>query len=173
MILEPTVLARWDTREYRRITSARYASGTLIVDFEDGSCVRLDVAALRPARGQTPNWVAVRATPFEVVVPTDGDDLEIPWSTIRMHTDSAFDAHLAAAAVAQRQHIGHRLHDLRDEQGLSVEELAQRAQMDPADVARIEAGDPSTEFPPVQRLLEAMGHSLDALVVAPGTRFDG
>jgi len=172
MIAAPKTTRRWDTHPYRRIAAARYEAGQLEIEFGDGTRVSLPVADLLPARYRDPNWASVRCNPFEVIVPTAVGDCEIPWSAIRALTDPEYDAHLATAAAAQRRRIGQRVHELRTERGLDAEEVARRAGLSPEELARIEAGDPSIAFPPVQRLMTAMEGTLDDLIVTPGARFD-
>jgi hypothetical protein len=162
----------WDTRQYRRIATARHEAGRLIVEFEDGAVVGLAAADVLPPRARMPNRAA-RVDPYEVIVPTADGDVEVPWSAIRVLADPEYDAHLAAAAVDQRRRIGRRIEELRLRQGMAAGELARRADLSLEHLARIEAGDPAIDFPPVQRLLDAMGRTLDDLVVAPGARFDG
>jgi predicted transcriptional regulator len=62
---------------------------------------------------------------------------------------------------------------LRQQRGLECGDLAERAGVSPEHLARIEAGDDKVEFPPVQRLVDAMGCTLDDLAVTPGARFEG
>ena len=164
---------RWDTPPYRRIAAARHEAEHLDVEFADGTRVRLPVVGLLPPRYRGPVWASVRSTPYEVVVATAAGDCEIPWSAIRALTDPDYDAHLAAAAADQRRRIGQRVHELRIERGLGAEELARRAGLSPEELGRIEAGDPSIAFPPVQRLMTAMDGSVDDLIVSPGARFEG
>ena len=160
MIAAPRTQRRWDTRPYRRIAAGRYEADRLFVEFEDGTGASLAVTGLLPSRYRAPNWEAVRFTSFEVIVPTAIGDCEIPWSALRALTDPEYDAHLAAAAVAQRERLGHRIRDLRVRQNLSIEELGKQAELRPEDLALIEAGDSSGAFPPVRRLVAAMGLDL-------------
>ena len=103
--------------------------------------------------------------PYEIVVPTIDDPVEIPWSTIRVLTDQDYSAHLAAAAEEQAKRIGRRIAELRESRGLSSEELAERAGITSQSLSRIEAGRPDAVFTTLQRVLAALGCSLRDLAV--------
>lgn len=94
-------------------------------------------------------------------------DVEIPWSTIRALTDKDYSAHLAAAAAEQAKKVGLRLRALRELRHLTSKEVAERAGITLQSLSRIEHGHHDVVFTTLQRILAAMGCSLQDLVVRP------
>ena len=137
----------------------------LRVRFKDGSAVAVAAAPLLPAEARDVHWGALSFTPFEITVPTATGDVEIPWSTIRALTDKDYSAHLAAAADEQASKVGQRLRELRERRNLTSQAVAERADITPQSLSRIEHGHHSVVFPTLQRILAAMGCSLNDLVV--------
>jgi DNA-binding XRE family transcriptional regulator len=157
----------WDTSTYHRMTSARYRAGELIVDFEDGTRVRLAADALLPAHVREPDWTRMAVDPYEIVVPTADGSLEIPWDDIRLLTDSAFEAHRRAKAAEENRIIGAKIKALRERKALGLEALAERAGIPIETLTDIEAGQAAASFSTLERVLAPLGADLDALVVEP------
>ena len=53
--------------------------------------------------------------------------------------------------------FGRRLSQLREEQGISIEQLAARTGLDPSDIARIESGEQDLPITAIFRLAEGLG----------------
>ncbi len=157
---------RWDVPAYRRISSATPRGDTLVVLFEDGSWVEVDRARIIRPEARGVRWREATATPYEVVVPTAGDPIEIPWSTIRAVTDRDYSAYLAEVADEEARQIGMRIRELRERRGLGSKELAERAGITPQSVSRIEHGKHDIVFTTLRRILAAMDYSLADLVIA-------
>ena len=156
--------APWDTRDYRRIVSAMAHAGVLTAGFGDGSHAHLDVRRLlRP--GEAPEWERMTFTPFEIVVPSEAGDIEIPWSTIRALTDPAYEQHLATKFAEQARLIGERVRGLRQSKDLGVQELADQAGISPERLARIEAGEDGISLPTLEWIVAALGHDMRVFVV--------
>jgi len=160
----------WDTREYRRIVAAEYDAPDLVVLFEDRARVRAPVDQLIDPARFAANWEAMTFNEDEVIVPTDKGQIELPWLPIRSLTDPAFDAYLAAAAVASQKLIGQHIGAFREGAGLSVEQLAERSGEPVRTVTRVEDGDHEVVLPLLERILQAMGHELGDLATSPGER---
>jgi transcriptional regulator with XRE-family HTH domain len=158
---------RWDVPAYRRISSATPRGDTLVVLFEDGSWVEVDRAQIIRPEARGVRWGEATATPYEIVVPTAGDPIEIPWSTIRAVTDREYSAYLAETSDEEAQQIGLRIRELRERRGLGSKELAERAGITPQSLSRIEHGKHDIVFTTLRRILAAMDYSLADLVVAP------
>src|SRR6266508_1044454 len=159
--------AKWDTREYRRIVSASYRDGRLIVLFEDRTWVDLKADRVVPPETRGAQWERLAVSPYEVTVPTENGAVEIPWSTVRAVTDKAYSAHLADAAEEEARQIGLRIRELREKRNLSSKELAERAGITPQSLSRIELGRHDVVFTTLRRILAAMGCSLKDLVGPP------
>jgi len=158
---------KWDAPAYRRIASATLRGDTLVVLFEDGTGVEVGRDRIVHPEARGVRWAETTATPYEVVVPTADDPVEIPWSTIRALTDREYSAHLAASADEQSRQIGLRIKELRERRGLGSRELAERAGITPQSLSRIEHGKHDVVFTTLQRILVAMGYGLADLVSAP------
>src|SRR5690348_8357495 len=105
--------ARWDTHEYARMVSAQKVGHDLLVLFEDGSWVRLDARRLLRPGEHGVAWEKMTVSPYEIVVPTDGEPMEISWLAIRALTDKEFNAYLTARAGESARRVGERLRALR------------------------------------------------------------
>lgn len=156
----------WQRPEYQRIVDAEYRKGHLTVSFEDGARVRVRAERLLSPEADEPRWSELTFNPYEILVPTPEQELEIPWSTIRVLTDRAYAAHLAAAEEDQARWIGRRLRELRRSRGLTGKEVAARAGISPQSLSRIENGRHDVVLTTLRRILAAMGYSLRDLAGA-------
>lgn len=157
---------RWDTPAYQRISRVTHHGDDLVVLFEDGAQVSVDGRCLLRPQVHDAAWESLEHTPYEILVPTAGDPVQIPWSTIRALTDREYSAHLAAAAEEQARQIGRRIRTLRESRHLTSKELAARAGLAPLSLSRIELGHHDVVFRTLQRILAAMGYSLKDLAAA-------
>jgi hypothetical protein len=156
--------APWDTRNYPRIVSASYQSGTLAVSFADGATAEVPVEAFSQRRGVR-DWDRVSYTEYEIVVPREAEEEdEIPWDVIRSLTDPAFAAHLDAMAEESGRWVGKRVRELRQGRGLKIAALAGLAGVLPSLVADIERGNHDGDLGELQRVVEAMGHGMRDLI---------
>jgi len=164
--------AKWEAGAYRRIASATLRGDDIAIRFADGSDVVINRARLiRPgARGL--RWDEMTFTTREVVVPTAGEPVEVPWSTIRVLTDQDYAAYLATVAAAEARRVGARLAALRARRGLSGKDLAERAGIAPQSLSRIEHGRHDLAFSTLQRLLAAMDYGLADLAAELPTPAD-
>jgi transcriptional regulator with XRE-family HTH domain len=165
--MSTSMAARWDAPEYQRISSVHYEAGGLAVRFEDGSEVTVEADRVLPPHAREVDWERLAFDPYEITIPTADEEVEIPWSTIRVVTDKDYSAHLAAAAEEQARRIGQRIRELRRIRKLSSKELAERAGITPQSLSRIEHGRHDVVLTTLQRILAAMGYSLRDLASAP------
>jgi DNA-binding XRE family transcriptional regulator len=147
------------------MTDVCYRNGKLTVTFEDRNSGSVDVTQIVPPGYRNPRWEEVRFDRYVIVVPTDGDDLEIPWDVFRALTDAEFDAYLAASAEDSAKSLGRRIRELRAEARLSELELAERAGISPERLAKTEAGEDGISLPALERLVVAMGHDMRVFAV--------
>ena len=163
---------KWDKPQYQRIVSARLKSNHLVVLFEDGTEVNVAAKRLLPSEAHNPQWNEVRTTAYEIIVPTSLGEREIPWTTIRLLTDSEFAAHKARIAEEQAGDIGARLRTIRRSKGLTSKEVAERAGITPQSLSRIERGHHDVVFTTLRKILAVMGATLADLAevsVAPAS----
>lgn len=150
---------------YALITGARFADDTLFVAFADGEEVRLPVARLENpyTRGLAPDWPRARAGTHEVRVPTAGEDLGIPWDTIRALTDPRFAETWSEFRLRASETLGDGIRRLRIARGLSQDELASRAGVTSGAIADLEAGQSPADLEVAARVLPVMDCTLDDL----------
>jgi transcriptional regulator with XRE-family HTH domain len=153
----------WNNPEYQRIISAVVDNGKIEVKFEDNTTIILDKDAILPSGSDNPDWNRLQFNAYELILPTSSEDLEIPWSTIRLLGDSAFAAHWAQQAEEQAKDIGPRLRELRQSKNLSSKEVAERAGITPQSLSRIEKGHHDVVFTTLRKILAAMGCTLQDL----------
>ncbi len=158
---------QWEATEYQRIASVTLDGDRLIVLFEDNSRATVETGRLLPPGVEAARWADLTFNPYEILVATNGDVVEIPWSTIRVLTDRDYSVYLADAAEEQARQIGLRIKELREARNLSGRDLAERAGITPQSLSRIEHGRHDVVYTTLQRLLSAMGHDLRALTVPP------
>ena len=149
--------AVWYTREYLRMVAATYASNVLTVEFEDGFRTRVHISELDLDSTTVPDWNRMIVAAYELVIPSNAGNIEIPWDVIRALSDPAFEQHLATKAAEQAHRIGRRLRKLRSDQGIDTAELATRAEVAVDQLERIERGEDGVSLPVLERVLHVMG----------------
>lgn len=161
-----TAATKWDEPRYRRLANVEYRGGRLIGVFLDGSSFDLPADSLVPSGTVAPRWEALDYDEFEIRVPAQPREFEVPWSRIRALIDSEYSAYLAGFAAEQAKKIGERLRALRKARELTIDELARRSGITRQSLSRIESGKHDIVFTTLRRVLAAMGCSLDELASA-------
>lgn len=164
-----TTSASWTRKGYQRMSAARYQGGRLHVQFEDGSSAILDAESVLPAHAMEVDWDTLQFDPYELTLSSLGGIIEVPSTTIRALSDSAYSAHLAEVADEQARQIGVRLRELRTQRHLTSKDLAARAGISPQSLSRIENGHHDVVFSTLQRILAAMGCRLQDLATKPAS----
>ena len=155
--------ASWTRKGYQRMSAARCQGGRLHVQFEDGSSATLDAESVLPAHAMEVDWDTLQFDPYELTFSSRGGIIEVPSTTIRALSDSAYSAHLAEVAGEQARQIGVRIRKLRTQRHLTSKDLAARAGISPQSLSRIENGHHDVVFSTLQRILTAMGRQLQDL----------
>ncbi len=150
----------WDRPDYRRIVSAHVDRGTLYALFADGSYTSIDAARLVRPQDKGVRWKDTQASPREVIIPTDGEPMEISWLTLRALTDPAFDAYFVRCGEEEAQRVGERLRALRKARKLDGKIVAERAGITAQSLSRIEHGHHEIVFSTLRKVLAAMGCTL-------------
>jgi DNA-binding XRE family transcriptional regulator len=154
----------WDTRKYGDIVSARYEDGAVVVRFGDESEVRVPADRLAAPHIVAPDWPSVAAGDFWIEVPTATGTVEISWLAIRLLTDPAFSAYWDERCDEVARQVGERFKELRQERGVSMEALAQLVGASIETLELLEAGRLHHDLGLEDRLLAALGYTLDDLV---------
>jgi DNA-binding Xre family transcriptional regulator len=157
----------WDDESYIRIDDAGYdaQSGTLTVSFRDGETVRVSAWRLLRPDQRDPRWDHLEVVDnYYIHVPAEGMAVDVPGTTIRALTDPAFAAHLAREAEVSARHVGARLQALRKARGLTTQQVGERVGMAQQNLSRIEQGRHAVSFPTLEKILAAMGYTLEDIL---------
>ena len=108
----------------------------------------------------------LRVDHYHLEIPARPEPIEVPGFTIRALTDPIFAAHLARKAEESARQVGTRLRALRKARGLTTAQVAERVGMAQQNVSRIEQGRHAVSFPTLEKILAAMGYTLEDLLPA-------
>ncbi len=159
---DPMTMTRWNNPNYQRVVAVQLQEDELRVAFADGDSVVLPLGRLAPpALAQRETTVAFSDYEVNLITPTES--FAIPWSTFRLLSDQDFATHWANQAEKQAQQVGVRLKELRRQRNLSGKAVAARAGISPQSLSRIERGHHDVVFTTLQRILAAMGCTLQDL----------
>lgn len=160
---------KWDNPRFQRIFAVKVDLPHIFVHFEDGTAAKIDSGKILPPGINHPQWERLGFNSYELVLPAENGNLEIPWSTIRVLSDAEYSAYMAKTAEEQARTIGQRLKELRRRRGMKSKELAERAGITPQSLSRIENGKHDVVFKTLQKILGAMGYALKDLAVESDT----
>lgn len=153
----------WQDSKYKRISSAEKENGFLLVSFENGDAVRVPITAINLHGEVTLDWNQLSCTPFEIVVPSQKNELAIPWDKIRAITDRDFSQYLAKQSEEVAKKVGAKIRALREKAGLKSGDLAQRSGLTPQTISRIETGKTDVGYSTLTKILSSMGYGLKDL----------
>jgi DNA-binding XRE family transcriptional regulator len=151
---------------YLEISEVTVDHGRLRVIFGNGDRVDFTTAELVPSRLRTAiDWTRaqVNGTRTVILVPADPSDVEIPSTRLRLRSDSAFAKHVSKIAEDQARLLGRRLKALRESRALTQKAVATAANVEPANLSRIESGRFDVSSTTLWKILAAMDCSLDDL----------
>jgi DNA-binding Xre family transcriptional regulator len=160
---------RWDNPRFQRISAVKVDHPNIFVHFEDGTVAKIESGKILPPDIHHPQWERLSFNSYELVLPAENGNFEIPWSTIRVLSDAEYSAYMAKVAEEQARKIGHRLKELRTRRGMKSKELAARAGITPQSLSRIENGKHDVVFKTLQKILGAMGYGLQDLATESDT----
>ncbi|MGB7290959.1 MAG: helix-turn-helix transcriptional regulator [Thermodesulfobacteriota bacterium] len=158
-------MKKWNDLKYQSITDAKIEGNTLTVNFEDGNISRIPVQHIIPLNVKSANLQDLSYNSYEIIIPTDKGDIEIPWSKIRLLSDDEFGAYMAKSAEQEAKKIGNRIRFLRESRNLKSKDVAFRAGITPQSLSRIEGGRHDIGFATLQKILTVMGYELSDLVI--------
>lgn len=155
---------------YLEISKVTVDGELLRVTFANGDIAKIPTAKLVPARVRTRiRWIEAQPDTFgtAILVPAEPDSIEIPSDLLRRLSDKQFADYVVKLAEEQARLIGSRLRDLREGRGLSQAAVARLAQMEPANLSRIENGRFDVSSTTLWKVLAAMGCSVADLGSSP------
>ncbi len=153
----------WENISFQKIKQASVDGGFMQVLFENGDDIKIKKDSFYPQR-QDLDWDEIYFNSFEVVIPTfEDDEVYIPWDKIRVISDVEFSNFMASKAEEQAISVGRKLKALRTSRGIMSKELAERSGLTPQTITRIEKGKQDVNFKTLQKILAAMGYTLNDL----------
>jgi len=155
---------RWDDIKYQRISDVNLTDNNFKIVFENGDTAYLSVESAIPVFIKKYAISDYSFNSFELIIPADPFDVEIPWDKIRVNSDIEFSRFVAKQAEEQAKTVGEKLKFLRERKGLKSFELADRAGLTPQTISRIENGRTDVSFQTLQKILAVMGLDLKDLV---------
>jgi transcriptional regulator with XRE-family HTH domain/Zn-dependent peptidase ImmA (M78 family) len=151
--------ASWEVSGYADITSATIINGELEVSFANGDTIHIDPIQLGV------NWVNpdVQLNPEEglsiTFVGEGGQERSVDWMHLRSATDVDFAREVRNREAEQSRRLGLRLKALREDLGISQQDLARISGMSGPQLSRIESGSLDLRVSTIQSLLRAMNSS--------------
>ena len=153
----------WNTKEYQTIKGVEIVDKEILITFEDGEIIIVTRDQLIARDTNNAHWDQVFTDGYVIILPTPSGEYEIPWTKIRLLSDSSFATHWATKEEEQAKGIGQQLRKLRRSRNLTAKEVARRAGISPQSLSRIETGKHDVVFTTLRKILGAMGYSLKDL----------
>lgn len=157
-------MKKWDHPEYQKIIAAEINNGQLTVGFANSDKVKLPISTIIPATISEILFEKVHFNSYEIILPTNREDIEIPWDMIRAVTDKEYSKFLADEGENQAKAIGIKIKRLREKRQYKSNELAELSGFTPQTISRIEQGHTDVSFATLKRILGSMGYTLQDLV---------
>ncbi|HVU57734.1 MAG TPA: XRE family transcriptional regulator [Puia sp.] len=154
---------RWDDLKYQRISEVKLVDNYYVVEFENGDQSKISIQSIIPGFIKKYEEKDFRFNSFELIIPAEPFDIEIPWDKIRINSDVEFSRYMAQLAEEQAKNVGEKLKLLREKRGLKSLDLANRAGLTPQTISRIENGKTDVSYQTLQKILVAMGYDLKDL----------
>jgi hypothetical protein len=125
-----------------RMVKAEYRDGKLVITFVNGRVAEVPLAELVPflLRSLDLKRVDVADDGFTLAIPIRFLQLHLRCNTILGIADPEFKKRAEEAATEQLREMGSVFRRMREKKGWDVEELAQKADLDPELIQGIESG---------------------------------
>jgi DNA-binding XRE family transcriptional regulator len=102
--------------------------------------------------------------PYVIIIGVEGqsEPEEVPWDFARHFCDPTFEAQERRKAETHRKRLGERIKRLRQQRGVSQEQLAEEAGVGRITLSRIETGhEQSPRFDTLERIAKALGVGME------------
>jgi DNA-binding XRE family transcriptional regulator len=166
---------RWRRSGFFRLDAVEYQPEERLVRvrFGNGDVGEVAAAVLWRDRPGKPDWPKVRIDPDTcgaLQVPTlpghptrEGELAELPGDVIRAAADVDYRAHVARRAATWARRVGREVARLREERGWTQREAGKAAGVEEWRIAGVESGRIETSLAVIERILKALGSSLQDL----------
>jgi DNA-binding XRE family transcriptional regulator len=158
----------WDTGRYAMLESAAFANGCLTVRFRNGDTVSLAPDELVPWTGTGVDWPQVRLVEgMYLEAPKQDRIVEVPSNWIREASDPQYAAYWAWADQYSNRRNGEKIRQFREQAGLTIEQVAECAGLDPRTVQAVEEGTLSPGWKESDAVRQALDIPSEALDITP------
>lgn len=146
---------------------------SFVVEMEDGTGYVLAADELAEAdRSRIVRWRLGPGRHYFSVVQESGNRFEVPWDAVLYHCEQAYqyykDQNQRESTTARAQRIGERIRAEREHRGMTVAQLAERADLQRPNLSRLEHGRHDPSLDTLERVADALGVPVARLVA--GTR---
>ena len=156
-------MKRWDDLKYQRISGVRLKNNEYLIEFENGDKATMPIHSVIPGTIKKYSALEFTFNSFEIIIPAEPFDIEVPWDKIRINSDVEFSRFMSQKAEEQAKGVGEKIKLLRERKGFKSLEVADRSGLTPQTISRIENGRTDVSFQTLQRILVAMGYDLKDL----------
>lgn len=156
-------MSAWDDLKYQRISEVKLQNNIFTVEFDNGDVADIPVQSITPSSIKKIFPDDFTFNSFEIIIPAEPFDIEIPWDKIRVNSDLAFSNYMAQQAEEQAKSVGEKIKSLRERKGLKSLELAKKSGLTAQTISRIENGKTDVSFQTLNRILVSMGYDLKDL----------
>lgn len=166
---------RFDPESRTRIERVGYVKNarTLVVQMQNGRTYILKVDDLPESdSSDVIRWAVGNSRHYFRVRQESGNWFEVPWDDVLYHCEPEYEYYKGKREQAETMDgdrstkIGNRVREWRTRRGLSITELAERANMKRPNLSRLEHGQHVPSLETLERVAGALGLPVAELVVA-------
>jgi DNA-binding XRE family transcriptional regulator len=149
----------------RIMASAEAIEAGIQLTFADGSSGLIPFADLDEVDGLDELKSIELPNAYELILhKNNGENVEIPWDFARHYCDVSYRRRIEQVAASGRESLGAGIRSLRENAGLSQEELAQAADIGRITLLRIENGEQSPRYGTLRSIAQALGVPLSEVL---------
>ncbi len=150
----------------RMMTYAEATEEGVKLVFADGCSGIIPFADL-PDIGEVSNLADIDLpNPYEAVLrTTNGETIELPWDFARHYCDASYRPRIESIALAGAKSIGERIRKIREQGGMTQENLAAAAGIGRVTLVRVESGEQSPRLETLAALARVFGRPVSDLLV--------
>ncbi len=141
----------------------------LRVWFADGAVAVVPVSEIEQAGGLTTLDLSTvkLSDPYVIMMKSvKGETEEIPWDFVRVYADEEFNRSEREKGQLSLKALGKRIRQLREQSGLSQEQLARKAKIGRITLSRIENGKLYARTKTLEKVARALGARMEDLILS-------
>ena len=149
----------------RLMNSARVLADGVEITFADGRAGVIPFGDIRGINGKQIAGVELPSPHELVLLPAEGEPVDIPWDFARHYCDPSYRAGAEAAAAHGKSAMGRRVRSLRKEARMTQEQLAGAAKISRVTLVRIENGEQLPRLETLTSLAHALRRPASQLLI--------